>query len=141
MSYDSSRVALYTVLNDGIGATIPIRFDTISEDDNITMGVVPWVRCYIDPIETSQHSIGTSMPLDRTVGQLIIEIYCRESDGFADIYKIADTISDLYRGKTFDNGDIFISKVLVLKRDVYMGWNSRILNIVYTENKSRAIHV
>jgi len=136
MSYDSSRIALYTVLSNGI--TTPIRFDTILEDDPITTDINPWVKCFIDPIETSQKSIGTEAPLDRTIGQLVVEIYDRESNGFAEIYRIADTISNLYRGKTFDNGDIFISKVLVLNKASYSGWNCRILQIAYTESKKRS---
>ena len=116
MSYDSSRIALYTVLKNNLSSTVGIRFDTIKEDDPIVLDSEPWVRCMIEPIETSQHSIGMSKPLDRTIGILNIEIYDLEENGHAEILRIADDIKEMYYGKSFDKGNITVHNITILNR-------------------------
>jgi hypothetical protein len=137
MSYDSARIALYTELKTNLPSTIGLRFDTIKETDPIVNSRKSWVRCMIEPIETSQHSIGMSKPLDRTVGLLNIEIYDLEENGYAGILRIADTIKSIYYGKSFLNGDLVINSVMMLNKETYSGWNIRVLQVRYVQNEKR----
>jgi len=136
MSYDSARIALYTVLNSNIDqALIGLRFDTIMEEDPITDGSMPWIRAVLEPFETFQKSIGSSTPLDSTLGFLNCEIYDREENGFAEIFRIADTLKQLFMGKRFDSGKIIIDRVSLLTRPAYHSWNSKLVQINYISNE------
>ena len=136
MSYDSTRQFLYQALIDTLDIEgIPYRFDSILDDDPITTGDLLWVRAYISPIETFQHSIGTSSPIERTIGLFIIEIYDRKANGYADILRAGETIKDIYYRKSFDNGKIRIQRVKLSKRQSYNNWNSNVLIIHYIEDQ------
>lgn len=135
MSYDSSRIALYTHLQNNI-TTIPIRFDSIKEDDPITNGNELWIRCYIDPFDTNQSNLGTNNPLYETLGYLNIEIYDLEENGYADILRTADIIKSLYMRKSFNNGSLVIQKIKIIKRDVFAGWNNHVVSCFYIEKET-----
>ena len=134
MSYDSTRIALYSELLDKIDQNIiSLRFDTIKEEDPITLTHKPWIRCFLEPIETSQHNLGTSTPLDKTIGFLMIEIYDREENGYAEILRIADFIKSLFYRKSFQNGDIIINKATILNKKTYLEWNCKVLQLTNIE--------
>jgi hypothetical protein len=141
MSYDSDRIAFYTEMLTEWGSRTPIIFDTVSDDDKVTQGSDPWVNCFLEPIETSQKNIGTSTSvLYRTPGLFIVDIYDREDNGSAEILRLADVVRDIFLGQFLNGSAIYVKKVSLLRREPYLGWNSRRSLVYYesTEYTSRA---
>ena len=136
MSIDTTRIALYTALKEGIEEGTPLVFDTIPDDDPITEGDQLWLRCYLDPVDTFQHLIGTDSPLERTIGFLIIEIYDREEKGYADIFRMCDSIKPIFRRKHFNSGSLRTERMQIQDREPYKNWNSKAVMIHYTEDEN-----
>jgi len=145
MGYSVQRIAFYTALKYGLNSSIPIRFDSILDNDPITTSGNLWVKCHIEPMETFQHSIGTSNPLERTPGLLIVNLYDREKNGYADILRQCDVIKDIFLRKSFDSGRIRINKVQIKKKgenissfskvNSHNNWISYVVIVLYTADE------
>jgi len=136
MSLDSIRIAFYGTLKSTLETlSIPFRFESIREGDPIVSQDQLWVRAFLQPDESFQHSIGTSTPLTRSTGLFVIEIYDREEKGFAEIFRTIDSVKPYFYRKTFDSGKISISKINISKRSIVNGWISSVMTISYIDNR------
>jgi hypothetical protein len=136
MSYDNDRIVFYTEIITQWGATTPILFDSVSDDEPITKGNDPWIHCNIVPLTTKQKSLGTSTSvLYRTPGLFTIDIYDRVNNGIAEILRLADKVKGIFLGKAFDSSMILVNGVSVDRREEYNGWNSRRVNIHFESNE------
>ena len=136
MSRDSDRILLYTIIRDKYDGVVPVRFDTIQEDDDVISSDSPWIMCMIDPYDSRQHGLGVSTSVRRTLGMLVVRIYDREENGYADILRMEDEIEGLFLHKSFNNGSLRIKRISSVKRDAYKGWICRINNIHYESDIS-----
>jgi len=137
MSIDNDRIGLYQAFIDGWESeTTQYRFDTIQTNDQITLGVLPWIRIYISQGKTEQRNMGANSVLFRTIGSLLVfQIYARTEDGPADMYRIMDKIKLLFLGKTFNNGNIKIVGMSVHDRQDYNGWASKSIHFGFMSDE------
>jgi hypothetical protein len=135
LSFDSQRIAFETELIGAFGSSYEILFDTVPDDDFVTKYDEIWLRCYIDPYDDHQKNMGTANPLDRTLGMFVVEIFDREENGSAEILRIADSVKELFKRKTY-NGETRVDRIKTGKRPISKGWNCRVVNIMYHSDET-----
>ena len=136
MSYDNDRISFYTSMNTLWGETTPIRFDTIQDQDKITVGSDPWIHCNIDHSDTQQKSLGANTAvLYQTLGMFMIDVYDRKEKGFAQILKYADILRLHFMGRSLNSNTIRVTSVSILKREPFQGWNSRRVMVNFESNE------
>jgi len=111
MSHDSERVALYTALQEALPEGTLIRYETINEDDGVLSSEELWVLCSLKPYLAFQKSIGTTNPLKRSMGIFSVQIYDQDSNGYADIFRLSDTLETAFLHRRFDNNTLMIDKI------------------------------
>jgi len=123
MSRDSERIALYTHLQSILPEGTTLRYETISEDDEIIASHELWLLCKLTPYASHQKNLGVSNPLKRSLGDLLVKVFGREENGFADIYRMIDILEANFLHKTFDNGTLYIDRISQVQHPSYKGWN------------------
>jgi hypothetical protein len=123
MSRDAERIALYGALGGLLPEGTTLRYESVPEDDGIIDSDDLWVLCKLKPFGAAQKNIGVSNPLKRTRGFFIIKIYDREDHGYADIYRMIDTVEAGFLHKTFNSGELYIERISNVEHPAYKGWN------------------
>jgi len=123
MSHDSERIALYSALQTALPVDTTLRFESVRENDTILDSDELWVLCKITPYLSHQKNLGVSNPLKRSLGLFSVEIYDREENGFADIYRMIDTLEAAFLHETFDSGTLYIDRITHTTHQAIKGWN------------------
>lgn len=103
MGYEAIRLQIQTRFETE-WTTTPIAWEGVPFDppDNL-----PWVRLTIRPGSRSQVSIGSSTKLWRVVGAIIIQFFTPLDYGSKAKEELIDTGSNVFRGKSFDDVNIY----------------------------------
>jgi hypothetical protein len=148
MGQDSDRALFYNAMTTGWTITpqtgqpylrTPIRYDSVRSGDDVTTGVVPWLRCYMSYGTATQSSLGTNKVLYRWGGCLfVIEIYSKEENGDAPILQIADLIKPIFIGKSYlvsQTESIRVVDISLHNRNPFKGWISKSVTIGYEKDE------